>query len=168
MLVAWLSRHPRLSGVLAVLLVVGVVLAIRGGGDAEAPRREGDQAAQAGDSAFVSRVVDGDTLVLRSGETVRLAGIDTPERGQCGYQAATQELARLVQGKQVRLVPSDEDRDRFGRLLRYVDVGGTDAGLRLLRSGHAVARYDSRDGYGFHPREPRYRDADRASPSRSC
>lgn len=117
---------------------------------------------------LVSRIVDGDTLELGNGETVRLVGIDTPEVGQCGYQAASDRLAALVLGRQVRLTVSDEDRDRYGRLLRYVDVGSTDAGLRLIRSGLAIARYDSRDGYGFHPREPAYIRADRASKPVGC
>jgi endonuclease YncB( thermonuclease family) len=117
---------------------------------------------------LVTRVVDGDTLELGNGETVRLVGIDTPEVGECGYDAASVALARLVAGKQVHLGRSDEDRDHYGRLLRYVDVGSTDAGLRLIRSGLAIARYDSRDGYGFHPREPRYVAADKASRRVGC
>lgn len=116
----------------------------------------------------VVRVVDGDTVDLGNGETVRLAGIDAPEIGECGYKRARSTLARLVLGKRVTLGASDEDRDRYGRLLRYVDVGRTDAGLRLIKKGLAVARYDSRDGYGFHPREPKYIKADRASPAFTC
>ena len=69
----------------------------------------------------------------------------------------------LVLGRQVELARSDEDRDQYDRLLRYVDVDGVDAGLSLLRRGLAIARYDSRDGYGFHPREPQYVAADRGS-----
>jgi endonuclease YncB( thermonuclease family) len=117
---------------------------------------------------LVTRVVDGDTLELGNGETVRLVGIDTPEVGQCGYDRASAALARLVSGHQVELVRSDEDRDHYGRLLRYVDVGNLDAGLRLVKSGLAIARYDSRDGYGFHPREPRYVAADRATADVHC
>jgi hypothetical protein len=48
------------------------------------------------------------------------------------------------------------DKDQYGRLLRYVDVKGTDAGLALLKRRMAVPRYDSTDGYGEHPREERY------------
>lgn len=117
---------------------------------------------------LVTRVVDGDTLELGNGETVRLVGIDTPELGQCGYDRATAALASLVSGRQVRLGRSDEDRDRYGRLLRYVDVAGVDVGLRQIRSGLAIARYDSRDGYGFHPREPRYIAADRTPRNFAC
>ena len=103
---------------------------------------------------LVVDVVDGDTIELGNGQTVRVVGIDTPERGECGYEKASDNLARLVLGKRVRLADSDEDTDRYGRLLRYVDVGSVDAGLAQIKQGFAIARYDSRDGYGFHPREP--------------
>ena len=99
---------------------------------------------------LVVHVVDGDTLDLRNGRTVRLAGIDAPEVGQCGYKRARNTLAGLVLGKRVTLGASDEEQDQYGRLLKYVDVGKTDAGLRLIKSGLAIARYDSRDGYGYH------------------
>jgi hypothetical protein len=113
-------------------------------------------------------VVDGDTLELGNGQIVRLVGMDTPEVGECGYEAASANLSRLVLGKRVRLTISDEDRDRYGRLLRYVDVGKVDAGLRQIEQGFAIARYDSRDGYGYHPRENRYIAADKASPDIRC
>jgi endonuclease YncB( thermonuclease family) len=119
-------------------------------------------------TSVVARVVDGDTLELGNGETVRLVGIDTPEVGECGYDQASAALERMVLGKKVSLVRSDEDRDRYGRLLRYVDLGRDDAGLRQIERGLAIARYDSRDGYGFHVREPRYVAADRASKNVSC
>jgi endonuclease YncB( thermonuclease family) len=125
-----------------------------------------------GRTYLVTRIVDGDTLELGNGETVRVVGIDTPERGQCGYDRAGEHLAGLVLFKQVRLVVSDEDRDHYGRLLRYVDVkkdGRTvDAGLNQIRSGFAIARYDSRDGYGYHPREPEYIRSDKAVKQFTC
>ena len=116
--------------------------------------------------------MDGDTVDLGNGETVRLAGIDTPEVGECGFEQAKAALIRLAEGRRASLGPSDEARDRYGRLLRYLDVrrGGrtVDAGLVLLRRGLAIARYDSRDGYGRHPREDAYVAADEASPDRGC
>ena len=60
-----------------------------------------------------------------------------------------------------------DDRDRYGRYLRYLDVDGTDAG-QPDQAGFAVARYDSRDGYGNHPREASYLAADAASPKAPC
>jgi hypothetical protein len=113
-------------------------------------------------------VVEGDTVELGNGETVRVVGIDTPEGGECGYDQATANMERLILGKRVRLTVSDEDRDRYGRLLRYVDVGRLDAGLQQITAGLATARYDSRDGYGYHPRENRYIAADKATPNKKC
>lgn len=118
--------------------------------------------------AVVERVVDGDTVVLGDGAHVRLVGMDAPEVGTCGYDRATAAVERLVLGERVRLTAPVDDTDRYGRLLRYVDVGETDVGLHLIRLGLAVARYDSRDGYDPHPREVRYVAADRESPPFTC
>lgn len=101
---------------------------------------------------LVVHIVDGDTLELGNGETVRLVGIDTPEVGECGFEESASRLRELVGGQAVTLGESDEDRDQYDRLLRYVDIGAMDAGYRLIRDGLATARYDSRDGYGRHPR----------------
>jgi endonuclease YncB( thermonuclease family) len=133
-----------------------------------APHRSPKPTKPAPRTYLVTRVVDGDTLEVGTGEIVRLVGIDTPEVGECGYEPASANLRRLVLGRRVRLTVSDEDRDRYGRLLRYVDVGPVDAGLRQIQQGYAVARYDSRDGYGYHPRENRYIAADQASPDYRC
>lgn len=110
-------------------------------------------------------VIDGDTIDVEGGRRVRLIGIDTPERGECGYSEAAAALRSLVGGKAVRLVPgARDDVDRYGRLLRYVEVGGLDVNLEMIRRGHAIARYDSRDGYGRHAREQAYVAADAATP----
>jgi endonuclease YncB( thermonuclease family) len=104
----------------------------------------------------VVRVVDGDTIVVRThgrSRTVRLLGVDTPEthRGpvECGGPAASRQLARIVPaGSRVRLVTDPESgdtRDRYGRLLAYVDSGRGDLGERQLRAGLArVYRYSGR------------------------
>ena len=112
--------------------------------------------------------MDGDTVELGNGETVRLVGIDAPEAGECGHERAADSLVRMVLRQAVLLGESDEDRDRYGRLLRYVDIGRQDAGLRLIKNGLAIARYDSRDGYGFHPREARYVAADKGAKQLVC
>lgn len=135
-----------------------------GGAGEQSDQRDPD----ARPTRVVVRVVDGDTVELGDGETVRLVGIDTPEVGECGYERAARRLEQLVLGRQVRLGESDEDRDGYGRLLRYVDAGELDAGLQLIREGLAIARYDSRDGYGFHPREHQYVAADRGTRPAGC
>lgn len=121
----------------------------------------------------VTNIVDGDTLDVRSStgtvERVRLVGIDTPERGECGFEAAAAALSSLVLDRPVGLVAgARDDRDRYDRLLRYVDADGTDAGLTLIEQGLAVARYDSRDGYGAHALEGTYVAADEATSDVTC
>ena len=115
----------------------------------------------------MTRVVDGDTVDVGSGERVRLIGIDTPEVGQCGYAEASANLSRLVQGKTVKLTAgARDDVDHYGRLLRYVDLpDGTDAGLAQIAGGFAIARYDGRDGYGYHARQEVYVSTDATTPA---
>lgn len=114
----------------------------------------------------VVQIIDGDTIEVEGGQRVRLIGIDTPERGQCGYSEAAFVLAGIIRGRPVVLVPgARDDTDRYGRLLRYVEVDGVDANLEMIRSGRAIARYDSRDGYGRHPRQDQYIEVDAATPS---
>lgn len=120
----------------------------------------------AADRLTAARVIDGDTIVTSAGDTIRLAGIDTPERGQCGYSEATANLRRTLAGNTLTLTKAGlTDRDKYGRLIRYVAVGEQDAGMGQIMGGFARARYDSRDGYGRHPRQDDYMAADAATPS---
>lgn len=76
----------------------------------------------------VAHVADGDTITLESGEKVRYIGIDTPElhetagKSTCYGQQAKAANEALVLGAAVKLVPDKTNRDRYGRLLRYVYV----------------------------------------------
>src|SRR4051794_158096 len=118
----------------------------------------------------VTHVVDGDTIDVVGQDgvsaTVRIICIDAPERNRCGFDAATEAMLGFVADKDVALTAAArDDIDKYGRLLRYVDVEGTDAGRAMIDAGLAIARYDSRDGYGKHPRQDEYLVADYVSPS---
>jgi endonuclease YncB( thermonuclease family) len=159
------SVGARLALALVGLAVgtIGVILILDSDGNLIRDRDDESLAKSSSVKVRVIEVVDGDTLVIGSGAHVRLIGIDTPEREQCGYREASDALRTLVEGRGITLVNpgSVQDEDSYGRLLRYVDRSGQDAAYDLLRAGLAVARYDSRDGYDPHPREKRYRAADR-------
>ncbi len=115
---------------------------------------------------MTAEVVDGDTINMSDGSTVRLIGIDTPERGQCGFEESSAALFQLIVGQSITLVPgARDDVDRYGRLLRYVEANGVDVDLKMIESGHAIARYDGRDGYGVHLRQDAYVAADDLTPS---
>jgi endonuclease YncB( thermonuclease family) len=128
------------------------------------------------DDAVVTRIIDGDTIAVNVGgevENVRLIGIDTPEIGECGYAEAIEALATLLEGRPIQLTsdPAVVDRDHYDRLLRHLwipdpnNVGTqADIGLAMIDTGWAIARYDSRDGFGRHLLEDRYVTADEATP----
>lgn len=91
----------------------------------------------------VLRVIDGDTIKVKTAgerEMVRLVGIDSPEQGRCGASKATRSLKRMLRrGERVKLFPDSlqPNRDRYGRLLRYVHDGSTDTGRKQIRRGWA-------------------------------
>lgn len=99
----------------------------------------------------VVHINDGDTIIVRTAtgeETVRLLGIDTPEVKdprkpvQCFGQAASNHTHARLDGQSVRLEPDpeDTDRDKYGRLLRYVYLpDGTLYNAELVRDGYAFA-----------------------------
>lgn len=121
--------------------------------------------------AKVIRWVDGDTLVTNKG-TIRLIGVDTPEKGRCGSAKATKVAQRRAPaGSVVRLgnPRSVDGRDRYNRKLRYVvrKSSGIDISAKQIRKG-SKARYDGVDGYQRHPRQGKYRKIDRKSADFRC
>lgn len=98
----------------------------------------------------VIEVDDGDTITVNSlghTEKVRLIGIDTPEIHhpnkpiQCYAKEASEYLESLIGKATVRLEadPEDDNRDIYGRLLRYV----------YLPDGTLVNSLIVENGYGF-------------------
>lgn len=73
--------------------------------------------------ATLVRVVDGDTIEVTIGGqalTVRYVGIDTPERGEPGYKAATAANKQFLGDGNLWLLTDHTDKDRYGRLLRFI------------------------------------------------
>ena len=98
------------------------------------PKRSG----RGGPTARVTRVIDGDTVVLTRLGRTRLIGINTPEQGRCYENAATRFTRRRLEGRLVRYELGVERRDRYGRTLAYLYRGGMH-NLALVRRGLAVA-----------------------------
>lgn len=96
-------------------------------------------------SAKVTKVVDGDTIKLESGQTVRLIGIDTPEtvdprRGvQCFGKEASDKTKELLVGALITLEKDVSETDKYGRLLRYVYKDGVMINKLLVEQGYAHA-----------------------------
>lgn len=90
-------------------------------------------------AVLVTGIIDGDTIEIESGTKVRYIGIDTPEFGEPYYLEATEANRELVEGKRVRLEKDIEDKDEYGRLLRYVWVDDTMINAKLVRLGYAYS-----------------------------
>lgn len=98
----------------------------------------------------VTRVVDGDTLVININgvdEKIRLIGINTPETVdprkmvECFGKEASSRMKDLTDGQNVRLESDNTQstRDIYGRLLAYV----------YLQDGQMINRKMIADGYAY-------------------
>ncbi len=98
----------------------------------------------------VTRVIDGDTIVVEGSIKVRYIGVDTPETVDprrpvgCFGKEASNFNKQLVEGKMVRLEKDVSETDKFGRLLRYVylqtDNGEIFVNDTLARQGYAMVK----------------------------
>lgn len=127
--------NPRLAVTTVVLMSLAMLLV-------QAP----EPASALQERGRVTRVLDGDTVDVdldgdgAADEQVRLVGLDTPEKNQCGYSVAQRKLKRLVEGRVVTLVTDNSEAFATqGRILRRVvvkrDGKRIDATAWMLRRG---------------------------------
>jgi endonuclease YncB( thermonuclease family) len=114
----------------------GVAATVAGGG--------GTSTAQRVPMAVVARVINGDTIRLRDGRTVRLLQVDAPEASECFGGRATASLRRILRpgvriGLQADARLGTVDADR--RLLRYVLIGRTNVNRMLVQRGAATPHF---------------------------
>lgn len=106
-----------------------------------------EQAPKTAELYQVVSVVDGDTIKVNyQGKitSVRLIGVNTPETVdprksvECFGQEASNYLKSKLNGQTVTLIadPTQSDRDKYDRLLRYVYLDGKDVGLDIISNGY--------------------------------
>ena len=141
-------RQKRLLSLIVAVITVGLSLAGQQLGWFEQPAQKVQQSNPG--LYGVARFVDGDTIVVDmngKNETVRMIGVDTPETHkpntpvQCYGPAAAAYTKNLIGTQKVRLEadPTNQNRDRYGRLLRYI----------YLPDNRLVEAELIRNGYGF-------------------
>ena len=95
----------------------------------------------------VERIVDGDTIIA-NGESIRLLGINSPEKGEKYSEEATQYLSNLIFNKTVEIEFGPEQRDKYGRILAYIYVDGFLVNSQIVREGYANIYFPSgKDNY---------------------
>lgn len=115
--------------------------------------------------ATVSRVIDGDTISIESGDdnvTVRFIGVDAPEKDECYYKESSTEMKTMVDGKRVLVVtdPTQDKYDMYKRLLAYVYLeDGTLLNQKMIEVG-AAKEYTYTHRYQF---QNEFRAAERLS-----
>jgi endonuclease YncB( thermonuclease family) len=168
---SWLGRRRwRIRGTVGLVVVALLALSMvdRRGLFLE---RGDDLTRYDGRSAYVVRVIDGDTLVVdvpdgkRAGTVVRLWGVDTPElyaddpgrAAEAFAQEAKRAAEQLVGAERITLqLEPHRLRGDYGRLLACVELpDGTSLGQKLLERGLARA-----EGRWYHSRIEAYRESE--------
>lgn len=101
-------------------------------------------------SGFVSKITDGDTIVIEDFFKIRMYGIDAPEKRQkcenkkgeeyaCGLDATT-KLSKLIGKKRITCI--HHTSDKYGRFVfQCKNAQGIDVNQMMVRSGMAVSEY---------------------------
>lgn len=98
----------------------------------------------------VTKVIDGDTIEIESGEHVRFIGVDTPETVhpkksvQCFGKEASNKTKALLEGKDIYLEKDISETDRYDRLLRFIYLPNPEAPNEVI----FVNEYLIEQGYG--------------------
>lgn len=139
------ASRLRLFIILLVLFLAAATVALF-----TEPENSKNPAGQADSTAtpgyhMVASVVDGDTIKVNIGgkaEAIRLMGIDAPELpNDCFAEEAKSKARKTLRGQLIKLEAdkSQDDRDRYGRLLRYVILrDGTNFNRLMIAEGYAM------------------------------
>lgn len=161
----FLIKNPFLWGVVVVLIllfgrVTGISDVIEDMGADVSSDKTQDYGASLEGWVKVVKAVDGDTIRVSDGKDealIRMIGVDTPEsvhptkEVECFGKEASSLTERMLLGNTVRIEsdPSQGNRDKYGRLLRYVFLeDGTNFNRHLIREGYAY-EYTYDDDYKY-------------------
>ena len=93
----------------------------------------------------MTKIIDGDTVIVEGGETIRFLGIDCDEKGRECYDDAKKRIDELLLNNKVSLEKESEDKDRYGRSLRYIFLNNENINIKMVKEGYCVARFENKD-----------------------
>ncbi len=99
------------------------------------------------EEVIVTKIIDGDTVIVQGGETIRLLGIDCDERGKECYTEAKNKIEEILLNQKVILEKESEDEDMYGRSLRYIFLNGENINAKMVKDGYCVARFPQESKY---------------------
>ena len=94
------------------------------------------------EQVHVDRIIDGDTIESNS-TSIRLLGINTPERGELYYKEAKEFLEQEILNKTVGLKYGKERYDKYQRVLAYIFLDNANINLKLIENGLANIYFPS-------------------------
>ncbi|MGR3317896.1 MAG: thermonuclease family protein [Candidatus Anammoxibacter sp.] len=98
----------------------------------------------------VKKVIDGETVLLESGEIVKYIGIEIPQNGSKRFEEAKDFNKLLIDKKDIRLQFDIQGRDSHGNLLAYVFVEGIFVNAEIIKHGFS--------GFVPHPKNIQYHE----------
>ena len=97
--------------------------------------------------AFVDRVIDGDTIESNK-TSIRLLGINSPERREFYYDEARDFLESMIFNQTVYLKYGKEKYDKYNRILAYIFLNNTNINIKMVENGYAnYYFYEGKDEY---------------------
>lgn len=106
-------------------------------------------------SAMAGGVIDGDNIYLENGQSVRLIGINAPERGKENFDKAKEKLDKLVTGKKVYLEYDRYQDDKYGRIIAWVWIDCEGVPKFLPADYMHLNKRQSREGLKENPEDCR-------------
>ena len=99
------------------------------------------------EKGIVERVIDGDTIVV-NGTSIRLLGINSPEKGEKYSLESKEFLEEKVLGKEITIHFGKQKYDRYKRKLGYVFLGSKNINLESVKEGYSNIYFPSgKDNY---------------------
>lgn len=124
--------------ILIILILIGMIFNNLTGNVVSNNKKAGIDEKQ---EIFVKKVVDGDTIkadVNGKEESIRLLGVNTPEKNKPYYKEAKDFLINEIENKTIVVISDSEDRDRYDRLLRYVFFHDRLINIEIIENGFAT------------------------------
>ncbi|MCS7134680.1 MAG: thermonuclease family protein [Candidatus Pacearchaeota archaeon] len=104
-------------------------------------KETGRQLSEIREKALVTQVSDGDTIVIQGGKIVRLLGIDSKEENEPYGKEAKEWLEGRILFKEIELEKDKQDKDQYGRLLRWIWLNGSLINEEIVLEGYAIAKF---------------------------
>lgn len=86
------------------------------------------------EKGVVERVIDGDTVKINN-ESVRLLGINSPEKGEYFYEESKKFLEKEISRKPVEIYFGRDKYDKYQRKLGYIYYKGKNINLKSVENG---------------------------------